>query len=43
LKTAYAAAPAKWMVDSTQKQIASLKLLLDKSPLKYIKPDAPQG
>jgi hypothetical protein len=31
------------MADSTQKQIANLKLLLDKSPLKHIKADVPQG
>jgi tetratricopeptide (TPR) repeat protein len=43
LKTAYAAAPASWMADSTQKQIADLELLLDKSPLKNIRADLPQG
>jgi len=43
LKTAYAAAPAQWMADSTQEQIANLKLLLEESPLKFIKADVPQG
>ena len=43
LAAAYAAAPARWMADSTQKQIADLELLLDKSPLKYVKADVPQG
>jgi tetratricopeptide (TPR) repeat protein len=43
LAKAYAAAPAQWMADSTQKQIANLKLLLDRSPLKYIKADVQQG
>lgn len=43
LKTAYAAAPAPWMADSTQEQITNLELLLDKSPLKYIRADVPQG
>jgi hypothetical protein len=43
LKTAYAAAPAQWMADSTQEQIANLELLLEESPLKFIKADVPQG
>ncbi|HEV3074047.1 MAG TPA: TRAFs-binding domain-containing protein [Thermoanaerobaculia bacterium] len=43
LQAAYASAPARWMADSTQEQIANLELLLEKSPLKYIKDDVPHG
>lgn len=40
LETAYAAAPEGWMADSTREQMAKLKLLLDKSPLKFVRSDA---
>jgi tetratricopeptide (TPR) repeat protein len=40
LDKAFAVAPEEWMEKSTREQLAKLKLLLDKSPLKYIKPDA---
>jgi tetratricopeptide (TPR) repeat protein len=43
LAAAYAAAPAPWMTSSTQEQVANLKLLLDRSPLRYIRADAPQS
>jgi hypothetical protein len=38
LEAAYAAAPEEWMANSTREQIEKLKLLLDKSPLKFIQP-----
>ncbi|HKH45597.1 MAG TPA: tetratricopeptide repeat-containing protein [Thermoanaerobaculia bacterium] len=40
LETAYAAAPEGWMADSTREQMAKLELLLDKSPLKFVRADA---
>jgi len=40
LETAYAAALEGWMADSTREQMAKLKLLLDKSPLKFVRADA---
>ncbi|HXO28279.1 MAG TPA: tetratricopeptide repeat-containing protein [Thermoanaerobaculia bacterium] len=43
LKAVYAAAPETWMADSTREQIANLEPLLEKSPLKYIRTDVPQG
>jgi hypothetical protein len=32
-------APEGWMAESTREQIAKLKLLLDKSPLKFVRAD----
>jgi hypothetical protein len=40
LNEALAIAPAKWMRESTESQIAKLRDLLATSPLKYIKTDA---
>jgi tetratricopeptide (TPR) repeat protein len=40
LEKAYAAAPEGWMADSTREQMAKLKLLLDKSPMKFVRADA---
>jgi len=43
LEAAYAAAPEKWMADTTREQIADLKLMLAKSPLKFIRTDTAEG
>jgi len=40
LEAAYATAPEKWMADTTREQIANLELMLDKSPLRFIRTDA---
>lgn len=40
LEKAFAMAPDGWMAESTREQLAKLKPLLDKSPLKHIKADA---
>jgi tetratricopeptide (TPR) repeat protein len=39
LQEAFAVAPAQWMKDSTQEQMAKLRQLLTDSPLKYVKTD----
>jgi hypothetical protein len=39
LEAAYAVAPEGWMAESTREQIAKLKLLLEKSPLKFVQAD----
>ncbi len=39
LQDAFASAPAKWMRESTEKQIAKLRDLLSQSPLGYIRTD----
>ena len=43
LAAAYAAAPETWMPDTTREQVASLESLLQQSPLKYVRVDAPPG
>ncbi|HEX7186076.1 MAG TPA: TRAFs-binding domain-containing protein [Thermoanaerobaculia bacterium] len=43
LQEAYSVAPEGWMKGSTEEQIGKLKLLLESSPLKYVKTEAAQG